>query len=654
MPFIDYTDHGDGSFSFHDDMGTITPPMAGPAALQQKNKIDANVKPMDPIPTSPRIRGERAELSPEMLEAGGMGEDLRTASLTDDAISGMIKAPNGSIMDAGGAPRGLPPSASDAPLSVPGFENLIADEKTGTLYRRPPTAPKSAPPPADPQTQKIIEDLDAKAGIPKTQPGPRYGTKEQALTDEAIVPEKDRIQLKMPGQEGLQFAPAPGGGGGSAPQLKEMKVGEGLGFTTYDPETQANLKRAYQNQYEAVGQLGDAQQKAGANMTGQLAEIPVGLTALEQERQQKEEHIAQRVQEDHEHLDQLRQETRKDIDPNAFWKNKSAAERFMGALAMGVGAYVQTMAGGQNNAMNIINGAIQTEIDAQKANKSAAHERFKDMRGQMSERRQLFADERQNFLAKKSAYLEQADRKLGTYMSEAKTDEQKAQIADMQALVQQAAEKINLEFGKVSHQVQTKVVQVGGAKPAGAGISELDHEKYVPQFGGLAPTAAEATLARQKGAGLDTMRRLVAENVRLREHPEAFVKGSDKYAELKSNQAKMILTLKRKENEDLGVIAGPDMDLMLGAIGDGQSIVPGQTAAMKNFMANENRVNENVRRNIGLIPVETAPIRDEKTGEVKIGQMVTGNIVTPNNVSGRYNKPVQTVHIAKTSRQEKK
>jgi hypothetical protein len=487
MPFIDYTDHGDGSFSFHDDMGTTTPPMAGPAALQQKNKIDAVVKPMDPVPMSPRIRGERAELSPEMLEAGG--EDLRTAALTEDRIAGMIKAPNGSIMDAGGAPRGLPPSASDAPLSVPGFENLIADEKTGSLYRRPPTASKSTPPPpaADPQTQKIIEDLDAKAGIPRTQPGPRYGTKEakeQALTDGAIVPESDRVQISGPRQPGLQFAPAASGGGGSAPQMKEMKVGEATAFTTYRDEDKANLKRAQQNQYDAYGQLGEAQQKAGANMTGQLAEIPVGLTALEQERQQKEEHIAQRVQADHEHLDQLRQETRKDIDPNAFWKNKSAAEKFMGALAMGIGAYVQTMTGGQNNAMNILNSAIQTEIDAQKANKSASHQRFQDMRGQMAERKQLFADERQNFLAKKSAYLEQANSKLATYMQEAKTDEQKAQIADMQARVQQEAEKINLEFGKVSHQVQTKNVQTGGGAGAGIRMEDLSRGLVVQDLGG--------------------------------------------------------------------------------------------------------------------------------------------------------------------------
>jgi hypothetical protein len=628
MAFIDYTDHGDGSFSFHDEMGTTTPPMAGPAAVQQKNKIDALAGTMGPYgppgrdvlppPTAP-IRGERAELSPELLEAGGAVPDDRTAGV----ISTPTLAPHRSLVDIGGARPEVPESMSDvgAPLQAYNEER----EKKGL-----------------PPVQPILPERKPEA--PK---------KEAAMADE-IVPEADRVQLSMPGQQGLRFAPAAPAGGGSAPKLQEVKAGETFAYADIPDEQKANIKRADQNRYLAAEQLGNAQAQAGANMTGVMAEIPQGLTELERERQLKEDTIAQRIQQDHERLDALRQETKRDVDPNAFWRNKSAAEKFMGALAMGIGAYVQTMRGGPNNAMQIIDGAIKDEIAAQNSNRQAAHQRFQDMRGQMSERRQLFADERQNFLAKKSAYLEQAQSKLATYMQDAKTEEQKAQIADLQARIQRESEMTMAEFGKVSHQVQTKVIQTGGAKPAGSGMSELDHEKYVPQFGGLAPTKEEAVLARQKGADLETMRRLVAENVRLREHPEAFIKGTDKNAELRSNHAKMILILKRKGNEDLGVIAGPDMDLMIAEIGDGSSVVPGQTAAMKNFLSNENRVNENVRRNIGLIPVQTAPIRDDKTGEIRIGQQVTGNIVTPNNVTGRYDQPVQTVHIAKTSRQEKK
>jgi hypothetical protein len=473
MPFISYTDHGDGTLSFLDHAGQATPPMAGPAAEQQKLKIDATA-----------------------------GPDMRTAGLSED-IAGMIKAPNGSIMNAGGAPQDVPRSVSDASMEVPGLQNMVVDPATGAMIRRPPNAPSSPLPPPDAATQKIIADLDAKAGIPKTQPGPRYGTKEaEAATEGKTVPEGERVQVGgLPPRDGIRFAMPQPGGGGTAPSLKEVKAGETTGFMTTDPMAQANLKQAYQGQYDAAGQLGEAQQKAGANVTGVLAEVPQGLTALEQQRQQQEETIAQRVQQDHEKLDQLREETRKDIDPNAFWKNKSAAEKFMGAIAMGIGAYVQTMTGGQNNAMNILNGAIRDEIDAQKSNRDASHERFKDMRGQMAERKQLFQDERQNFIAKKSAYLEQANSKLAAYMQDAKTDEQKAQIADMQAKVQEEAEKMNLEFSKVSHQVQTKVIQVGGSGPAGGPqmedlnrglvVQDLTGKKFLARSDGAAKKIQE-------------------------------------------------------------------------------------------------------------------------------------------------------------------
>jgi hypothetical protein len=612
MPFIDYTDHGDGSFSFHDDAGTTTPPMAGPAAVQQKNKID-----MSGI-RSPRIRGERAELSPEMLDAGGDITDARMAGL----IPTPTLAPHRSLVDVGGARGEVPPSASDvgAPLQA-------------------------------------LNEKQAAAGLPITKPilpeAAAQKPKEQSFSDET-VPEADRVQVNLPRPQGLQFAPAPGGGG-SAPQLKEVKAGETYGYTEYDPDAQKRVVDAYQNKHNVGDQMTANVEKAGANLTTQLAEIPAGLTNLEQNRQAMEDTIAQRVQEDHEHLDQLRRETRQDIDPNAFWKNKTAGEKFMGALAMGIGAYVQTMTGGQNNAMNILNSAIRDEIDAQKSNKAASHQRFQDMRGQMSERRQLFADERQNFLAKKVAYLELADRKLGTYMQEAKTDEQKAQIADMQANVAIEAEKMRAEFGKVSHQVQTKVIQTGPAKPVNtSGVSEFEHERYVPQFEGLAPDKETRAIASAKGASLDTFKYLTAENLRLREQAGAYVKGTDAHAKLASNQAQLILLTKRKENEDLGVIAGPDMGLMVDALGDGTSIVPGQSAALQNFLSNQKRINENVRKNLGLIPVETMPVRDDKTGETRIAQRVTGNVITPKNVTGRYDAPVQTVHIAKTSRQEKK
>jgi len=208
---------------------------------------------------------------------------------------------------------------------------------------------------------------------------------------------------------------------------------------------------------------------------------------------------------------------------------------------------------------------------------------------------------------------------------------------------QKEAAKLDLDMTKVTHQIHTKVVPtqvVGGG--GGPSASPLDHEKYVPQFGGIAPTKDEAVLARAKGTSLNTITQLASENLRLRNNPQAFIPGTDAYRQLASNQAQLVLETKRKENADLGVIAGPDMGLMTDALGDSTKPTPGQSAALANFVGNTKRMNENVRKNLGIIPVEVGPYRDAKTGEVKMGQTITGNVITPSNVSGQVEGPIPT------------
>ncbi len=676
MAYVAYKDNEDGTFSFMDEGGQTTPPMAGPAAEQHVMKLKAQgaepvpgaeaktevasgvvpppPPPVAPVPMSPRIRGERAELSPEMLEAGAKGPDNRTAE---------VKAPNGSVMDASGAPSGAGLSADqlelakliDNGMSAEDAKRYQAEHKN---MRENFNKAKDWLSSVGSRFSAAVDERKnrerEKAGlppIPTAAPPPAAGGTEKEFSDETVAPE-DRVQLAKPPQQGLQLAmnsqsaPAPA-------QFKEMKVGEGTAYTTVDPAAQANVKRAQQNQYEAAETNTAAQAEAGQNVGGILKAVPQGLEDLETVRANIEQSIADRVQKDHEELDTLRRESRMELDAGRFWKKKSNGEKFAGALAMGLGAYVQAMGGGPNTAMTIINNAIQDDIMEQKENRAGARERFQDKRLQMSDKKAVFQDERQNFLAKKMGYLEHAQAKVAGFIQDAKTAEQKAQGEDLMARIQKESAMLEAEFSKVSHQVQTKVVQVGGAAgPKGSGVAALDHARYVPQFEGIAPTEKEATEAREAGKQLDSLKYKVRQNIRLRNQPDAFVPGTDRNAQLRSNQAEIILDV--KELKKLGVIAGPDMDLMVGAVGDNTSWKPGQTAAMENFIHNEEKINENMRRHLGLIPIQTLPVRNAQTGEVEIGQVVTGNIVTPKNVTGAYSGQVPTVHIARTSRQEKK
>jgi hypothetical protein len=59
------------------------------------------------------------------------------------------------------------------------------------------------------------------------------------------------------------------------------------------------------------------------------------------------------------------------IDPNRYWQNSGTASKIGAALAVGLGAFGAQMGhGGQNAALQIIDGAINRDMEAQKANLS--------------------------------------------------------------------------------------------------------------------------------------------------------------------------------------------------------------------------------------------------------------------------------------------
>ena len=55
-----------------------------------------------------------------------------------------------------------------------------------------------------------------------------------------------------------------------------------------------------------------------------------------------------------------------EIEPNRIFKNTSTGAKILAAISVGLGAYAASMTGGRNYAMEIIEGAIADDIQAQK------------------------------------------------------------------------------------------------------------------------------------------------------------------------------------------------------------------------------------------------------------------------------------------------
>jgi len=208
------------------------------------------------------------------------------------------------------------------------------------------------------------------------------------------------------------------------------------------------------------------------------------------------------------------------IDPNGFWNNSDGApdtgRKIGAAIAIalsGIGATLQGP-GAQNQALGIINSAIDRDIDAQKTNlankRQVASESAAMSKNMLSEFRQQFGDETSAELATRAVLLQKADIQMQNIA--AKTGGAKAQanyqIASGQLKQQQDAIKTQL----AQHQSQVELSKaIVDAKAAGkaidpslllrlpketqAFISDME-KKAVPNWNGKTAYAANADLAK--------------------------------------------------------------------------------------------------------------------------------------------------------------
>jgi len=156
-------------------------------------------------------------------------------------------------------------------------------------------------------------------------------------------------------------------------QRKNRAEALGISLPT-DPEKEALLQEAQTTEEQAV------KENIPVNMETLQEQTTPSVADVEREAEQIKTQNAQvaaqqKVQEeDLEDLQQQQLEAAKrveqaelsqsKIDPDRFWKNKSTGEKILAGIAVFLGG----MGRGQNNALNIIQGAIDRDIESQKLN----------------------------------------------------------------------------------------------------------------------------------------------------------------------------------------------------------------------------------------------------------------------------------------------
>lgn len=169
-------------------------------------------------------------------------------------------------------------------------------------------------------------------------------------------------------------------------QYRDAATGQGL---------LASDKRleAAQRAGMADGIYATARAAAAQKANERIAEINREKAAFVQTEQAKLEKFAVAAQ--------------KQVDPEAYWKDKGTLGRLGAAIAIGLGQFGALMRGGPNTAWQIIQSGIQENIDAQKANIATAKHAF-DMKQSLYARNLMeFGDREKAALATKINYLDQ-------------------------------------------------------------------------------------------------------------------------------------------------------------------------------------------------------------------------------------------------------
>ena len=130
-------------------------------------------------------------------------------------------------------------------------------------------------------------------------------------------------------------------------------------------------------------------------------------------------------------LNDLNTQAQKQVDPNAYWKEKGTGMHIAAALMIGLGQFASMWKGGTNGALQIVNDAVDKNIDAQKANIANARAAFGDRMSLYQRNLEAFGDQERATVATKMQYLDQVASLLDQKRAEAKTTDAQAAYQDM-------------------------------------------------------------------------------------------------------------------------------------------------------------------------------------------------------------------------------
>jgi hypothetical protein len=318
-------------------------------------------------------------------------------------------------------------------------------------------------------------------------------------------------------------------------QQEQEEEAKALALAAQQQANEARMQEAQTPTEQEIEAVAAPIRQQNANMAAErqeMAKEQINQAKIKEYTNGRLESIDKKIKE----INQMR------VDPNRYWNNQSTGQKILAAIGMALGAYSQSLTGSRNVAMDVINQQIEIDIQEQR------------------DQRKLAVDE---VNALRADYWRSVNNKLDTMRFQSLDNARKAQIANMKNQIQMRSQEFSQQAQQLAQQRALAIrAEAGGDLPPEvvAGLSKEDRKRYVPGYG----LAKDAEVAKKTTAALESAEAIM-DNVKQIEN--LFAKHGtrevlDRGAVAAEESARRGMQLQLKELFNLGVLNGPDLDLL--------------------------------------------------------------------------------------------
>ena len=375
---------------------------------------------------------------------------------------------------------------------------------------------------------------------------------------------------------------------GANPNATQQPSAKVLDVISSTPSPQGSTPDPFTMKSEAVEKSANVGAQRAIEEDSFLRERASQQEQLLAEQQQKEAQRQTQIKEQEQKAQQALDEFgQAKIDPNNFWKTKSTGDKIIAGIAVALGALAQGLSKGainSNGALDIINGAIDKDIEAQKMDILGKREKAEGQKGILAQMRERFDDERVSDNMARIIGLDQAKLKLEEIAAKSKSGEVAANRDVLLAQIEEERQKRLLEVQKAINEspqaqgMKRNMVVYGQQDPSTGKaqkaspeiLDEKDRERYVPGLG-IATTADDAKKLKEAQINFRKFDNLLSEIVQSREKFGAEMYGAEAEKQ-KARATEALLAIKNMET--LGALDA-------GALKVGGKIVPENPAEFR-------------------------------------------------------------------------